>query len=491
MKLTPRARPRILVVGDAMLDRDLIGVVERISPEAPVPVVRLTGETERLGGAASVAKRLADVECEVIFVGCTGADAAGEAIELRLREAGVLPHLIVDPTRPTTVKTRVVADKDGRRQPLLRLDSETTNPIDQKALAAVLERTWREIPVVDVMLASDYGKGVLSTKLFAQLAASANRSDAPLLVDPAKGKPIENYRGASLVKLNRQETAAAAGRKIETPEQAVQAAHEIRVRLSGAAVVVTLDRDGAVIVDDEGEAIFRAATSDARDVTGAGDAVLATLGFAAASGYSYRDGLRAAMQMAGRCVEKSIGQNFTRDELIHALQSTQQETTLGVCSRKIILDHKRLAERLGSLQQAGRRVVFTNGCFDLLHVGHLTTLETARRAGDALVVAINSDESVARLKGPSRPITPASERAALLAALASVDFVTIFDEDDPERLIRRLRPDVIVKGGDYCKETIAGAKSVAARGGRVIVAPLVPDRSSTLLATAAFPFVID
>ena len=466
--------PRLWVVGDVMLDRYLVGSVDRVSPESPVPVLLHKSTQDRLGGAANVAVNLGALGGEAALGGVIGRDAAGDCVLALLAEAQVRTGGLLRPARAiTTTKQRALCGS----QQLLRIDSEQRIQLEAAELEELLAGLWAELPEPDVILVSDYAKGVVSRDFMQRLLRRAGST--PVFVDP-KGRDYSPYRGASLITPNEREAALAAGIEIRDEASLLAAAAQLRHALPGTSVLITQGAKGMSLLGADAAELIHSPAQARRvfDVTGAGDTALATLALMRAFGLDWPEALHIANVAAGIAVSKIGTSPVFRSELLSAL--SREETSVKLIARGGLPELRRTASQLG------QRLVFTNGCFDILHVGHLRLLEQARQLGDLLVVAVNSDDSVRRLKGDSRPINPQKERSALLAGLECVDFVTIFDEDTPLAAILACQPDVLVKGGDYSEATIVGAPEVRARGGRVEVIPLVAGRSTTgLLQRAA------
>jgi len=446
---------RLAIVGDLILDEYLLGTPERISPEAPVPVTRLESKDYRLGGAANVAANARALGAEVSLFGLVGEDVQGQILLGMLEEIGVLRQgVLVDLHRSTTLKSRVVALPT--RQQLIRLDREEVKGLSPKQREELVARV-RDSGPFHAILVSDYSKGVVVPGLVEKL-----KRDLPgvsLLVDP-KGQDFSLYKGADLVKPNRKEALSLAASIDE-------GAGKIFSIVGCDWVLVTLGKEGMVLFSKEGgKQLFPAQAREVYDVTGAGDTALAALGVFMGEGVAVEEAVGMANVAAGLAVEKVGTAVVTREEVERAL--------LG---KRKLFSPKVLKGILDSLKARGKRIVFTNGCFDLLHPGHLDLLRQARREGDVLVVAINSDESVRRLKGPGRPVFSQDERAALLAGLEFVDFVTVFEEDTPYEVISLLRPHVLVKGKDYRLEEVVGRELVE----QVVLVPLKEGYSTTRL----------
>lgn len=469
--------PRILIVGDVMLDRYTWGDVERICPEAPVPVLRSTAEEVRLGGAGSVAMLLKALEVQVELVAMVGDDAGGRTVRRLLVDLGISTELLlVDESRPTTEKWRLLGKSEGK-QPhyLLRVDREDSHLVQSDQEELLIERASRALPSCGAVLISDYAKGVATQGLLRIVIDSAKRIGLPVLVDPGRCRSLEMYRGADCVLPNRLEAAFLAGHPIEGPEDALAVARTFCEQHSLGAVLLKLDRDGMVLVDHkrESEAVIPAASCQVQDVTGAGDMVLAATGLGLSSGLTLRESAELSNIAAALQIQQLGVVPVSRAEILAA-----------VCrplSWPKVISLAQLAEKVAQYRLDGKRIVFTNGCFDLLHVGHVTYLQEAARLGDVLVVAINADATVKRLKGKDRPIIDQQDRAGMLAALGCVSHVTIFDEETPHELLRRLRPDVLVKGGTYLPHEVVGREIVDQYGGQVHVVGLVPNTSTTTL----------
>lgn len=457
----------VWVIGDLMLDEYVMGGVERVSPEAPVPVVRVRDTEHRLGGAANVARQVAALGAKVSLAGIIGADPAGDDLLRLCAASGIDTRGVVrSAQRRTTRKLRVL----GHSQQLLRLDWEDCQPCAEENCAQMLEALSGERP--DAVILSDYAKGVLTPQFIAAIAAQAGK--APVVVDP-KSRDFTRYRGATTITPNLRELELAAGISLDpTNADAVAAAARPLILAAGlSSMVVTLSEHGMLIVPAEGPPIsVPASRREVFDVTGAGDTAIAVLTLALAANAS----LHIAAKLANAAAGVSVGQVGA---VAVDADSIRGELTAAPDAK--VLSRAELAARAVSWRIAGKRIVFTNGCYDLLHAGHLSLLHGAARLGDVLVLAINSDASVRRLKGPERPLVSQSERAALLAALACVDAVTIFDEDTPLEVIEAVRPDVLVKGADYRPDQVVGREVVEAHGGRVALVPLLPQKSTSAL----------
>ena len=468
------AAVRVLVVGDIMLDRYIWGDVERVSPEAPVPVVRAAHHSERPGGAANVAMNLSGLGAQAELCGFCGEDEGRAVLERCLAEAGIRANLIAVAGHPTTTKVRILS---GRQQ-ILRLDTEKTGDYPADACRDLGAKIEAAIGNADAVVLSDYAKGALSEELCQQVIGAARKRGIPVLVDP-KQRDFSRYRGATMICPNLAELATVLGASAGDLEALLTAAQGLVTRLDLQYLAATMSEKGIAILSADTRFIDPAVARQVFDVSGAGDTAIATLALAMASGLAVETAAQLANVAAGIVVGKVGTAPVSRDELLTSLMPQ-----IELRAAEKILELESLRVRVGAWRSAGQSTVFTNGCFDLLHIGHITLLEDARREGDRLVVAINSDASVRALKGPKRPITGESERARILAALAAVDAVIIFDDPTPLRLIEALRPEVIVKGGDYREETIVGAREVRSWGGRVKIVPIVEGFSTTGLIAA-------
>ncbi|MBV9655118.1 MAG: D-glycero-beta-D-manno-heptose-7-phosphate kinase [Acetobacteraceae bacterium] len=462
------AKGSVLVVGDAMLDRYVYGTVERISPEAPIPVVRVEREIAMPGGAGNVVRNLTALGAAVAFVSLVGDDQAGSDLTgLVGGQPGVEPWLLVQGGRATTQKTRYFASG----QQLLRADQEDRSPIHAKLAERLLRIACDAMIATSVTVISDYQKGAITAGIASGLVAAARAAGRRVIVDP-KGWDYAPYAGADVITPNRRELAEAVGMPVGTEAEIDAAARTLRERHGFGAVLVTRAEDGMTLLDGGGPIHFPAEAAEVFDVSGAGDTVVATLAAGLAGGLELPVAVRLANIAAGAVVGK-IGTAVARSVDLLAALSPQ-----GGALRKIVTAEV-AAEQAERWRRMGYRIGFTNGCFDLLHPGHVHLLEQARAACDRLVVGINSDHSVRGLKGPARPVQPEAARAAVLGSLASVDLVCIFEEDTPLALLEAIRPELLVKGADYTVETVVGAELVQGWGGKVMLAELLPGHSTT------------
>ncbi|CUW41525.1 fused heptose 7-phosphate kinase; heptose 1-phosphate adenyltransferase [Magnetospirillum sp. XM-1] len=461
----------VLCIGDAMLDRFVYGAVERISPEAPIPVLCIERETAMLGGAGNVVRNLVAVGAAPAFVSVVGDDAAGREVTRLVGEHGEIdPCIVVEPGRQTTIKTRFFAS----HQQLLRADRESRSPVDDAIRDQLLTRVERLLPKAGVVVLSDYGKGVLAAPVAGELIRRAKAAGKSVIVDP-KGTDYTIYAGATLVTPNRKELHEATGMEVDSDEQVVAAARHLIATCGFEAVLVTRSQDGMTLVHSSGQINHLPAEArEVFDVSGAGDTVVATLAAALASGATLPEAAHLANVAAGIVVGKVGTAVAYADELVAALH--HEDLMLGDSK---IVPANAAAEMVDRWRRKGHKVGFTNGCFDLLHPGHVSILAQARAACDKLVVGLNSDASVQRLKGPTRPVQSEASRATVLSSLATVDLVVIFGEDTPLEVIGVLKPDVLVKGADYTIDKVVGADLVQSWGGKVVLAELVDGQSTT------------
>ena len=470
------AHTKALVLGDFILDQYTWGNAERISQEAPVILLRADRREVRLGGAANVCQMLRGLEASVTCAGVVGNDIQGEKIRTLLDELDVRNEmLIADTSRPTTNKERFIG-RAANRHPhqILRVDSEERHAISNEIEEELRRQIIAEIPHHDVVIISDYDKGVCRPSLLRVVIDAARAARIPVVVDPVRGSDYSKYCGATTMTPNRSEAEAATGLTIQTEDDAFEAGRVLCRQLELDMAIVTLDRDGMALVHKNGKAQrYETKARDVYDITGAGDMVLATISVCLSAGTSPEDAVRLANVAAGLEVEH-VGV-----AVVHREEIRKQLITEGAPGAGKIVEFGGLAELSLACRERGKNIVFTNGCFDLLHVGHVTYLADAARMGDVLVVGVNSDTSVSALKGPKRPVISQQNRAAILAALECVDHVVVFDELTPIEVIKKLRPHVLVKGGDYQPEQIVGRDIVHSYGGRVVVTSIVEGVSTT------------
>jgi D-beta-D-heptose 7-phosphate kinase/D-beta-D-heptose 1-phosphate adenosyltransferase len=463
---------RILVLGDVMLDRYVDGSVERMSPEAPVAVLRAEGERSMAGGAANVARNIAALGGQAILIGLVGQDEDGASLAQALRsDPGIEAHLISDSARPTTTKTRFVA---GRQQ-LLRVDHEKSTPANRAIEQALIAAVQSVLGRVNLVILSDYAKGVMTDRVIAGVAAAAKAAGKPVIADP-KSRDFRRYHGVDLLTPNRHEAAIAAGIACGNEAETVMTGTRLMEQTGIASLLITRGEQGMTLMRKGQPPLHLPA--DARevfDVSGAGDTVIASLGLALAAGLE----MDIAARFANLCGGIVVGKVGTA--LVHPADVTGalHARAVGLSSNAKIME---LPQALGQVEHwraSGLRVGFTNGCFDLIHPGHVALLAKARAACDRLIVGLNSDASVRRLKGEDRPIQDEQMRATVLAALAGVDMVVIFEEDTPLKLIEALRPDLLVKGADYRLDQVVGGDVVQGYGGKVLLVDLVAGHSTT------------
>ena len=470
-------RPRILVVGDLILDTYVRGNAERVSPEGPIPVLRVTAEESRPGGAGNVIAALAHLGARVTPCGVVGDDQNGRLLAQQLAPlAADTAGIITAPDRPTTAKTRYIGYVQSAHrgiQHMLRVDRESTAPISPDTEKQILRHLEQTLPRQNAVVLSDYDKGLLTPPVIRRAIELAADHGIPVIADPKIGRSYEIYRGVTVLTPNRYETQLATGIAPGDKDTARAAADKIRELAAPRHVVITLDRDG-IYLDEQNQPGILIPTQPREifDVTGAGDIVVSLLALLLAHPAPIRDAVALANVAAGIEVSKSGAAPVSRAEIIAEILGGD-----GVHRKLQSLDQAvALAEET---RRRNGKVVWTNGCFDLFHVGHYEYLRFARKQGDLLIVGLNSDASVRRLKGPQRPITGESERTRLLAALDVVDALVVFDQDSPADLIRAIRPDVIVKGADYKHNEVVGHDLVAAWGGTVALAPIVQGISTT------------
>lgn len=469
---------RVCVLGDVMLDHYVEGAVGVVSDEAPVPILRVASERYVPGGAANVAANIAALGGAVTLIGVIGEDAAGATIIRLLGElAGpVDPAILVDPARPTTLKTRYI----GRRQQIVRVDRETSAPLAPAFEARLAARVKEAAQACDVLVVSDYGKGVLSDGVLAAAFDAAKRAGARVLVDPKRTR-FSEYRGASIITPNRKELAAATGLACESDAEA-EAAAQAAIAASGADILLTRSEKGmSYFSAGRAPLHLQARALEVFDVSGAGDTVVAVLALALGAGHAPEQAMALANTAAGVVVAKQGTATLTPGELQGALAREAGEPQTRAFTRRPAASLEEAVALAGEWRRKGFSIGFTNGCFDILHPGHVSLLAQAGAACDRLIVALNSDASVARLKGPARPVNDIEARAAVIGALRGVDLVIVFEEDTPLKAIAALEPDVLIKGGDYREDQVVGADLVKARGGRVLLAELVEGRSTTAI----------
>lgn len=472
--LSRELRPRVLLVGDVMLDRYLWGDVDRISPEAPIPVLRVGSQEHRLGGAGSVAAMLAAMEAEVLLVTVTGDDAEGRIVRELLEKIDLdARSVFAAGDRSTTVKERLLGRTHSRHpQQMMRVDREHNRPIGSELAEQLLASIRQSLSRTDLVLVSDYDKGVCAGRFIPRVVELARSAGVPVVADPVRGVDYGRYAGCACITPNRTEAGTALGTTIATPGDGLEAARRM-LRFGVEAAVVTLDRDGIAWAGRQGDSrLFPVRPRQVYDITGAGDMVISAVGYCLAAGADWPVVIELANLAGGLEVQRLGVVPLSRRELLAELAGQQHPST------EKILSLERLQAQLGRRRQSGERIVMTNGCFDLLHPGHVASLQEARKQGDCLVVGLNSDRSVRELKGSEHPVIDQQGRAEMLAALECVDYVVIFDETSVAGLIEQVLPDVLVKAAEYTAEQVVGHEMVQRHGGRVVLVPM-KERYST------------
>ncbi len=461
---------KLLVVGDLMIDEYLWGDVERISAEAPVQVVSITHEEYNLGGSGNVVNNLVTLGAQVSAAGVVGAGADGNLVLEKFKQLGVDTRAVLpDSGRPTTRKTRVIAG----HQHVLRIDRETKKDISPPVLKTLVKRSNEIIPQVDVILVSDYGKGVITRSLLKPLIATARKHGKVIIADP-KGLDFTKYAGVTIITPNKKEAGLAQGIEIIDESTLLEAGAGILESTGIDKVLITLGKDGMVLMENNKPPYkIKAEARQVYDVSGAGDTVIASLGLGLASGLPLETAVTLANTAAGLVVGKVGTATISQAELTNASTRWYDMSTL----KQVELDD--IGNLANNLKKQGKKIVLTNGCFDLLHAGHIMFFSAAKQRGDVLVVALDDDDSVTNLKGPGRPVIRARERIQIISALDVVDYVVIFSTGELEKLIQTLRPDVLAKGSNYKTEEVYGHEIVEGLGGRVVLIPVNEDISST------------
>jgi D-beta-D-heptose 7-phosphate kinase/D-beta-D-heptose 1-phosphate adenosyltransferase len=464
-------RKAVVVIGDVMIDRYVTGKVERISPEAPVPVLLHSQDRAVAGGAANVAVNIVALGCDVRLVGVIGPDQNGQDLKDILAQTGVSPaHLVTDAKRPTICKTRVVS---GRQQ-FFRIDREVTGPLSDGGEDAVINSARAAMADADIVVISDYAKGLFSDRVLRDVIGVANALGKQVLVDP-KRRTFEGYRGADLIKPNAGELSTASGMCCSTDAEVEAAGAAVAAQFGGAILVTRAEAGMSLIRPGHPAQHFKSAVLEVADVSGAGDTALAALAVSMVEGRAIEEAVTISNVAAGVAVSKlgtAIVNRFELDAALARLSGPKHHPGS-------LATRSTAAEMAAAWRRMGERVVFTNGCFDLIHTGHIELLTFAANEGDRLIVGLNTDASVRKLKGPTRPIQTELDRARIIGALRAVDLVVLFDEQTPLALIDAISPDVLVKGADYTEDQVVGGDLVKSRGGRVALFPLVEGRSST------------
>ena len=474
-QLSALNKQTVLCIGDLMLDYFVYGDVSRISPEAPAPVIAVRRQDVIVGGAGNVSRNIVSLGARCIFIGVVGKDMDGRRLKFELagRKSGVTAHLFVDPSRPTTRKLRFVSEHHSTH--LLRADWEVANPVEPKVEAALIKQALAALPKADAVVISDYAKGVLTPRVIRAVIDRAKKLKKPVVVDP-KGSDFSIYRGATVITPNRKELIEATRMPAGSNTEIGKAAAALGRMVASQAVLVTLSEAGMLLQGRGGKPVHVPAYPVAvRDVSGAGDTVAAVLAVMLAMGADFE----AAMRAANAAASVAIGKRGTATVTAAELRARILPAATLAPEEKIVFDWSAIDRQLDEWRKDDLRIGFTNGVFDLVHPGHVKVLAQSRGRCDRLVVGLNSDASVRRLKGTERPIQSERARAEVLAALEAVDLVVVFPQDTPLELIRRVRPNVLVKGGDYRPDQVVGRELVEAQGGEVVLVDLVPGFSTT------------
>ncbi|MFQ5965355.1 MAG: D-glycero-beta-D-manno-heptose 1-phosphate adenylyltransferase [Candidatus Scalinduaceae bacterium] len=476
--LSTIGRPNVLLIGDFMLDKYVWGEVKRISQEAPIPVINVTSEEVRPGGAGSVANNLAHLGSNVYCCGIVGNDAEGKRLLKRLNDLSLeTDGIIEDGTRHTTVKVRMMGhlQSAGRGvQQLLRIDYEKTDDMQGKIQEEIISKIKRNVQYNDIILLSDMSKGAISKQIMETTINIGKEQNISVIVDPRYGDDYSIYKGATAITPNRYEAELSTGIKITGIESMKAAGKKLLESLSLEYVIITVDKDGIFLFNKNNEyKLISTTPKDVYDVSGAGDMILSVLGFVLAGGYSYEDAASIANIAAGIEVEKIGAVPVSKSEILSELMGGVNP----LYSKIKVLDE--LERILDKHRRNSEKIVFTNGCFDILHIGHVEYLKFSRNRGDVLVVGLNTDKSIREQKGHNRPFVAEDERSRLVSALEDVSYVVLFDELTPEKLIRKIKPDVLVKGEDWREKGVVGHEFVESYGGKVLLAPLLKGVSTT------------
>jgi D-beta-D-heptose 7-phosphate kinase/D-beta-D-heptose 1-phosphate adenosyltransferase len=459
----------VLVVGDVMLDEYLYGTIDRISPEAPVGVLSWTSREACLGGAANVARNLAHLGCEVFLAGVVGRDQAAQELLQLAKQSGAHTEGIVVEDRPTTLKTRVI----GHGQQVLRIDKETRSELNEHSAARLLDFVKKVLPLVDGVILSDYAKGVLGPAVCKSVIDMASAAGRSVVVDP-KGDDFTKYRGASLLTPNKAELGRSTQLPVRNEDEIRTAIAFLFSRTECQAILVTRSEEGMSLYTKTGtEKHIQTEARTVFDITGAGDTVISMIARVFFGDQDLETAARLANVAAGIKVGKMGAAAVSMEEISAWIR--QRESA----GRQKLVDLAQAKQLVSMARSQGRKIVFTNGCFDLLHSGHVHLLQKAKALGHILIVAINDDDSVRQLKGDGRPLISVHDRARIIAALESVDYVTVFSDSTPLRLIEELKPDVLVKGGNYSLDEVVGQKEVEKYGGRVALIPTIDTQSSS------------
>lgn len=462
---------KALVIGDIMLDRYLWGEVKRISAEAPIPIFRLTHNTETAGGAGNVALNLSGLGLKTSLIGLIGEDLLAEKLKNILKQHKInIQNIITSPTRPTITKTRIIS---GHQQ-LIRIDEESLSSLIKEEIKSIQSSIQHELDQnPSVIILSDYLKGVLSTEICEYVILEARKKNIPILIDP-KGNDFSKYKNATSITPNRHELATICKTNENDFNALIEEGKKLISTLKLSFLVLTRGEEGITLIEPNKVSHMPAVTQDVFDVSGAGDTVISTLAACLASNIEISDSIHLANLAAGIVVSKVGTVPIQQRELVKAISIEESiEQSAKIC------EFRELMDKITYWRSKNETIVFTNGCFDILHAGHITYLEKAKKQGNHLIIGLNSDNSVKKLKGETRPIVHQEDRAKILAALSCVDAVTIFDQETPLHLIQDIKPDILVKGNDYTEEQVVGSKDVKSWGGQVSLIPLLEGRSTT------------
>jgi D-beta-D-heptose 7-phosphate kinase / D-beta-D-heptose 1-phosphate adenosyltransferase len=473
--VTNLGSPKVLVAGDFMLDIYLYGDAERISPEAPVPVLWIRNKEYGCGGAGSVTADLVTLGAVPMCFGIIGEDENAKILLKKLKEIGAdTTGLLTTKERPTTSKQRLIGLAQHRhQQQLFRMDEESTNPITETQSKKIIQLYKKYISKIDIVCLQDHNKGFLTKPLCMEMIKLAIAAGKKVIIDPCPHSDYSKYKGATLLTPNRQECSIATGVKLENQKDFDKAAKKLIKQLNLQAVVITLDKTGAYLKTKDTGEIVHTRPRNVYDVTGAGDMVMSMLAMALSANCDYKTAVMLANTAGGIEVEKFGNIPVTIEEITNEILSQKHTNTEKLLTIEMLIDQIKWHRR------QKKTVVFTNGCFDVIHAGHIEYLKFCRSQGDIVVLGLNSDSSVKSIKGPQRPINNQADRASVLAALESIDYITIFDEPDPLNLIKKIKPDFLVKGQDWEHKGVIGREFVESYGGKVVLAKLVPGKSST------------
>lgn len=464
----------ITVIGDVMLDVYFMGAVKRLSPEAPVPIVKVKTKTRTLGGAGNVALNLAGLGCNPILMGIRGNDHPGNKLSAILKQNRIQDHVVVDPSHPTTTKTRVI----GQGQQLLRLDEEKFWNAPQEAQTQLIDQFKKNVLVSSAVIISDYGKGALRGEIVPQVISLCHEKEIPVFVDP-KGKNWDRYRDATAITPNTPEIELISDQTIDGDEsKLITISKAVRKQYRFDWLLVTRGPEGMCLIGKDNSPILIPATAkEVFDVSGAGDTVIACLAAGVAAGMLFPKASALANMAAGIVVGKLGSQAIDLHELQAALHKKESGARLASSHKITTVDAAKM--QVKAWQASGEKVVFTNGCFDLLHPGHIHILNQSKSMGDRLIVGVNTDSSIKKIKGPDRPIVTEQDRADVLSALGCVDLIVFFKAETPLSLIKALKPDILVKGADYSIDKVVGREIVESHGGKVSLVPLLKGYSTT------------